>query len=1627
MGALIASLATTRGDAQVRRSLPAASSTARGVELELHGTASVVAGRDLLLRGVTYGVTDLATLRPLPHAHVSASLVIHRENDDERVEAASTAESDVAGRFAIAVPVPLVDARSAEVRIDVSAGGASRRFVQRVMITEPYAIEVMSDRVLYEPGETIHAWVRVTDVVSRAPVPGRRLRLEAVSQGDTAEIVATREFTTSNMGAASFDVPIDRDSSDRGLTLRVASVDEGIPLRGADLAVRVGRRAMERMNVTVRFEHPVVAPGEIVRGAAVVRAASGAPIAGAQVELRHGSSTTTVTTNAAGQATFAWNAPVFAARDVQWESAAVRAVHPAAGSARATASYVISSAPFQVSTTMGHDGAIPEIDSPLYLAVTDPLGAAVPRGTRVRVSGRIIGARAVEASTDAHGFAVVPVRASLDAIATHRGGECDGVVASTLRVEVIGRESFETRACVPVSRDAMVRVEARPAVVVPGGVLHLHVTRRSAVRTRSVAVDLLGGSGHASMVLGSVVLPPGVERADVPVPRGYVGILATRARPVSGAETAEGTGSLDAVLVRPAHAFDLHLDAGHRRFRPGDTARFTAQSPPGLRDAAIAFVVRDLAAHAGERNFARAWLGGAFSAAVVSPDTEDNERLVRVALASVLDRDFAPTLPDPLVPPIGESAAEYSEPDESSRGDLRDPFARRDEFVRRGVGPAMRALEAAIESDLADGTDVVIARDGGRAHFAVNAIASLVSLDRLPRESAVTLGDAPLTVALLERAQLGFDFDRAARRVARARLVRLLAALLGPVDPGEETPSPLAPDPPDRWLSRLVTWGRLSNAALRDPWGGTFVLHPVQGRRPAVSLGARVIDWELASPGPDGVLGNADDVRDPFERVVPEATAYAVASGEDDLMQNLASLDPGADALQQMLAAYRRIGAGAHEETIGDVVTARDSEGAVFGGVGEGTIGTMGYGSGRGSGMGYGRLGGRGTAGPTGALAGLASLVRERFPATLLFVGEHPLHPSGRTTFDVPLADALTTYRIEAIAWTADGWTTSARTQIEVDRDVVVDAPIPSVATPGDVLRVPVRVANRSDRALRVRVGLALEEGLDARTGESVVVALDRGESREVTTTLDVRARSMGRVRITAIDEASGAVLDAVRRPMAIVAEARPAVLEDVALVDRRGAMRLEVPADAVARTDGVVRITAGTAVVADPSTWGARESDPSWAMWALAMSGRAIPSALERGGIDHGADFARTARVAGAHWTRRDIDDATIGAMLARLSAAFDTHARSATEAVDAGGILLGLLPAIAHREERRALREALDSVVRRLQRAVDAAAAPRVDGPALAIGAWLLRASSTHQSARADEYLRRAMRAVHEHGEGLVLEGAGGSVSERVRASSTLALAVLASGDRATAFCFAREIGDRDTMRATRDPAARALAYALFARLTTQPAAGAASTATIRVDGIATTVPLAQGEAHLTSAVLSRPGVHTVAVELATPAILRTSATARFGLPWSRVERIRAPLEIVLDGAAGARDTRSAFWLRIRNRGPRVLQHAIARIELPAGAEVDDEARRDLVARLGAQPIVEGRTLTLPLRPLAPGGSARLPLRIRWTLGGTLHGLGVAVRTDDGAAGATATLAPRVLAIPDRGEEPLLEGRRR
>ncbi|MEI8254352.1 MAG: MG2 domain-containing protein, partial [Deltaproteobacteria bacterium] len=1655
-----------------------------GYELELHGTAAAHGGRTVRLRGVGYEVYGLATLRAVARVPV----VIH-EVRDGRIGPQTLADTvtDASGRFSVEVPVV------GTIQFTVGRGERARRITYGLSAHSPDRLEMLTDRVLYEPGEIVHAWARLTDVPTGAPIAGTRVELTIAGNGSTTSRLANALVRTTQGGIAVLDLPLPATVPDGALTVTARTGD--VWNATVTTSIRVGRRTVERLMAEARVDQQIVAPGARVTGRVTVRTPSGAPVRRATVEVRIDDHTPPVVTetDAEGVASFALAAPAYMATDIAMQMLDIRIVHRAYGTVRTAASFTMARVPYAIEATAGAGGVVPEVTSPVYLALSDPRGEPPPFGTGITVRSVGLPGGRWHGTTDHHGVIEVPLRLPAGSAAQHQVGRCSGRVATSFDVEVESAVPVSARVCVPVAPRASVIARASSPVVAPGARVEVTIERRPSARGHAVAVDLIHrGEDSASTVLATAVVPAAESRVAVALPAGYVGVVRVRARPVEASSAAEGTGATDVVLVRPANAFALRIEPERAQYRVRESARVIVHTPAGLTGARVALVARDLAAHGGERPFALAWLRGTLSQSIADPSTADAERLVRVALAAFTSADMDAARAGPLLAPEGAVEGDdgegvpgsYDESAARSRDDLRDPFGLRDELLRRGIAPVMSALENALEASLDDTEHTGIAAASHRA-FEPFAIHSLIVQETLSSGQAETLGGGEMTLAMLQSADPSFTFDRVARRIARKRLVRLLASLAAYLEPGENGRSTASTEPPDRWLSRMVQRGMINASALRDPWGGSFVLRRVTPGQETVAIAVPASGWELVSPGPDRAAGTGDDVRNPFERVVPAGTVYAVACGEDALMRRLAALDPGHDVLTAVAAAYRRVAGGASEESTGEVITATTSEStpaAAMALPAEPSMDDEEGGSGRrmapgrhasattrfaaaeaqnGSGdrdadgvpdaqdvaempaqfqqrSEHERRSAHTSEGPR--MSQLVALVRERFPATLRMLGESAIDPSGTTSVELSVADALTTYRVDAIVWTADGWTTSASTDVRVDQDAVVDAPVPPFAVVGDVIRIPLRVSNRSNRVIRARVSLAAEGGLRIEAGAPGEVEVAAGDAGEVIVPITVRTPGRGAIVVTATDAANGAPLDAARRPMEVLADARPVRMAVDTLVDGHGSLVFDVPSDASYRADGSVRVIVGGAIFGDPRTWGTRLGDPAWAAWALAMGGTAptremverlvVPFA--RAGVEpdaYGIDAAVMARAIGALWLSREASDEQLQRGLTSLTRrleGFERLPRSALTsslardvyAVQHAQVLLGLAPALSNAARRGAIAEGLQRLGARLRRSIEANTAPAVDDPARwATAATALLVSSNAPSARAREFLRRAQRGVVRIADEVYLESSPGEPSTRVVPSAVYALASLGTGDRATAFAVARTLARLARTAGRWTAESRALATAMMGRLAPAQPEGRAATVHLVIDGHASDVPLVQGVATFPSAALSQPGRHTVDVTASDGITLIAEAEARYGRPWNAVLASRGPFAITLDGNPGVRDARAALTLRVQNRGPRVIAAPVLEIDLPAGAELDEETRRELSRRTTQAPTLSGRTLVLTLRAMAPGGFVRIPLPVRWSVSGALRGLGVSAYVSDEPGAGTTVVIPRVLDLADGG----------
>ncbi len=1537
-----------------------------GWELALDGPRQVRLGRTARYRGVAYRVRGLAALAP-EAARVRARIEEREGTAGAWAEVRAAAD----GTFDVEVPVP--SGVEGEVFLDVEVGpeDGARRFSMRVQPRPAVTLVLRTDRRLYEPGEPVHVWAWLREGTSERPLVGQAIELALAGPSMPR---ARRTVETGPSGVAHLELAV-ADGAPEG-SMTITGRLEG-QLETAT-SFHVGTRTWERVFAEVEVEPEPVAPGAAATVAVRVTATSGAPVRDATVALTVEGTRYDGATGADGVARIAVTAPVYLEHDTGSISVRAEIHHPGYGTVNAFGTLRLA-VPLSLSieAVPRHGGLIPELDDVLFVRLHDGVGDPPAQPVEVTVEGPAVRGGRATATTDAHGIAEIPVRLPVGASAG-RGSRPQ----TSVLVTAAGPLERLARVYLPVFDDAEVLPIVDRPVAEPGSRVAIAIARRPTVARRPVTLELLDAQGE---IVALTRLAPAARSASVDLPADRLGLFTVRARAVHADETLEGRGAIARLIVRPASPDFPTVTPARTRWTVGETAHVELGTRAGGPRRWAAVLVRDLAAHGGEQPFASYFLARSFREALLTPTDEAGRRLVSATLAADLALDAEPHPAPALTDALGLPAyGALQDP----RGGFRDPWPLARELERRGVARPMRALEDRLAQAIdAGGLDSLTRVTGGRRAFREDALAD--------EDWARTLGGEPLTPAMIEASDPSFRYDAAARRVARARLVRLLVALAAYLDPGDQAPPAArmaAREPSSRWLPRLVERGLIRAEELDDPWGGRFALR--ETRSPALVLSPYATAVELVSPGPDGRLGTTDDVRDPFARAVPAGTPYALASGEDELMRRLAVLSPVERTLAAIAESFRRVSAEMSEDEIGDAVAAEVSEGTI----GLGNLGLVGHGaggggSGSGYGSGHGGLRGRTARVPSvrsgmASVTGLAAVLRERFPPTLLFRPAVEVDPSGRTDLAIPLADAVTTYLVEVLVWREDGWSWSESTRIEVDRDVVVTAPVPAVAHRGDRIALPVRVSNRGETERRLEVRVAGIEALGIADAPAQALTVGPGDARAVEVELAPSRLGEGQLAIAVVDP-SGAALDAIRLPLRVVEVARRVGVEEERIAAGEVAVELAVPAGADPR-EGAIDLAVGTSLFAP---------DVGSTIWCTVAGEDADRiELLERAQTAEDLGFA-----IGVAWTGADVEDDALDEALDRLTASLESARRRPPEedaslAVRAFA-LLGLHPLVA--ASPRDLPRARE-LVARLRREVGAQAMTATD-PAT----WALAAAALGWTApdgdleRPRELLRRLARHVVTIGEDrwLVLP------SDTPRGSVLMAMTELALGDRAQAFAILATLERWSRQGHAIDAQTRALARLAVRRMTRGSAPEAA---TVVVDGASRRVELVDGAARVDAPELARPGPHRVSVSAPDGAPVFVSIASRYGVDWGARPERAGPLALALEGEVGALDEESELELVVRNRAPRTLRRPIVEIQLPTGAELTHGNQLAMGVRV--ERLEDTLVLTLP--PLLPGQTRRLPVPIRWSVAGELRGLGVAGRADDRPE-AVSVLPPRTVTI--------------
>jgi hypothetical protein len=1070
------------------RALPA-DPAARGLDVYVHVAPNAAPGGVLEVTAKAYGFPSVTHAVPL------AGAVLEIGWDPEELDGLAPppsvhATTDAEGRARVAIEVPQGLPRALQLLVAVHHGGHARTRAITIARGATASVELHTADHRVVPTSTISAWVRVVGTAGE-PLAGAGVVVSLLEGG-----VARHSETlhTDRGGLVMARIPIPRiDEPVWQWTLRAQAVAPGVPPTDLTLTPREEKPGTPTLGALWEAPAAGVLPGDRVHFDIRVHDAVGQPLVEHAVRYWIGPKGTTPPRT-----------------DKEWDRVGARAVTDGAGEVKGTrdaptlvkstgtsmilvARSVVEGHALEASTeiAVGAPNAsatlapevpaiVPGLAQRMMLTVVDGRGQGIPGVFTVTGDGL-----AATVTTDARGEAEVTWNAPAGVGATRNVGPCAGGVAAAVvvrparAIEVLRSQQEPFTLCLDVDRDAAGIVRVTPDVARPGEKVHVTIvpTRGAAAASHSA---ILRSRNHQQAASGWLdARPDGTASGDITVPANAPsGKWDLSVALPDGAREARVLGAQ--LLVVPAVVPMMTARRVGGRATPGGVVDFEAQLTDGhgrgLPGAVSAIVVD-------------AFGGG--TANVSALDTRQ-----RLCGDVEVDSDRCTAVLEREVATEAIRRALLGHADEKNRvRPANDPGAHASKELEKAFAEVLHSLEGAVFEATKSPQTLIDARRKENGRWVMNPELLTLVTDAM-QVAPTTPGGEKLVLSDLVAVDPQVTFDNVARRVTRLKLFSVLAAVRSMrAQRSLDVDEPVFKDP-NALLRRLVRDGSLEDDQLLDPWGGTIQYVKSNAAPPAPFLAA-IHGFELHAPGPDGVVGTADDVRDPFERVVRSGTPYARAMQEDKIV----------DAKWDMVVSETTVAAWQQlfEELTGQKLGSS-------GGLGLSGTGSGGGGGGSGSGIGLGSVGtlghGRGSAGVTNGDAYWSAPIRT--------------DAEGRVHLAIPLGGAETTWRV-AFVGVPDGLG-PASTTADIASDLPLSLRIDGGArwVEGDVLETNVLVRNRTDAAVHATVEATAEGG----------ASLD-GPAASAPETVDVPARGARtiRMRLRAVRAGEGRVVLVARAP----------------------------------------------------------------------------------------------------------------------------------------------------------------------------------------------------------------------------------------------------------------------------------------------------------------------------------------------------------------------------------------------------------------------------------------------------------------------------------------------------------------
>ncbi|MEI8254704.1 MAG: hypothetical protein WCJ30_03440 [Deltaproteobacteria bacterium] len=1640
--ALALALSPAAGLGQQMMHRPVNAGDVTGLEMSIEGAQHAPRGGRMRWTLAVHEVVGLSDLRPAQRTHVRLLSSLVRDH------AVAEVDTDARGRAEVALDVPQDAPGTFHVVFEaVSPRNVRRQFDLDVTADPARVMMLETDRTVVRPGDTVTVWGRVSSAATQLPLANETVRFD-VQDPHGRNVLGRVELHTDAAGGFHQRVALPPRSLDR-FTFTAATGRDEFTTR-VSASVQTALPSAPALILGAAPAQTLARPGEPVRVQVVLRTGDGRPVRSATVTspLIPVNPLTReqfpIRTDARGRASFTFTAPeVYQPyRDMD---ISVSAVRTGIGSASASTRVRVARSLLFGAVAVEGGALVPGVPGRLYVRVVRADGSAAGAGVHLTLRGPRF-ATGLEATTDADGAASIettlttpstarPARPARPAATTEADEEaapaesedhCGGGTATGFEIALLsGAQQGAVTGCVPIDPDGTVRVRTPDGPFATAGQpLHITLVRASAAMHLPIEVAVLARRDTWVPLVAQVIAPEANE-VTLTLPADAAGLASVRVRPLHGSVAMPVRGGMTSVWVAPGARFALAAEVP-----PGgaDAIVHATGSTDGVSGMSVVLPRGD-----GESLFTR--IGARPGAAPLGDLRVDPGRvgaaLVAGALAAVTPLDDAA----PAVLRGGRITPVPAPERPGERGTLRDPWRARARFVEGRLALLFRQIEQHVADSLASGRDNVAVRaPAGRWSFNREIFdAILATSEQSGSTGPRALGGDPLTIEVLQRLDPAFTYDNVARRVTRRRLFAALLALRRFVNEHSLDLRWSWRGDPSTWLRSIVTDGvaydeegsTLSQSDLLDGWGHPFALRPAVGGRARFTFLVPVQGYELVSSGPDERFGTADDMVNPFARILPAGGAYGRAVDEDALLARLNGVELG-------------------RATISRLATVFEVETGSASGEGEADSQALAH---------WDEIPARIEDDPHAL-----DVVR---PAIISATHVEPLAAvRSNDGFRIPLGvdDEPRTYAVVVDAWSVHGFAARAIQRFTAGTPLLVDLPIAPAPDEthalvprlrvGEPVRIMATVTNLADDAQQLGVDIRGTEAIIARGPTSVSVP--PGETASLELVLDASRAGRGDVQI-ALRDGAGRVLRRVSAPI-IADQGSLGVRDDRALLVS-GTTGTELSVDVPSArhvTSSRVVITAPSALADDPEFDRVRRLDPALIAWAYTLATRELPSALaadllqaqepggplrplfseigamRRGGPVFGASPAISTACALVAWSAAPEDDTTAAqarALAARVLPSLrgtipDGAAGTIREAAavlaalatgGAGGAPEGdeaVDPVAAYAEHLRAqLREVQRSFPTQPTLLARAAAALLLTDPA---------------DGRGIAMFDLARRAVVRHGGFASVRGGDGRTSQGEETMGTAALAIAAQqrGEVSLAAELARTVAARAhlSMRLGGESAFWLLAtvsYGVYGLANPEAV-------DLTVNGSTRRIPLVAGRAIVP---LTANDGHTAArVTLAGREAEAGLAFARLEVlsDWTFTARTDSPLRFTLQGDPGFADETSALELSVQNGTTQLVSRPIVEILLPAATHFDDGARAALAARPHVAQVEarDGGIVRITFDALGPSESVELPLAVQWLARGRISDFSAVGYREDQPAALT-IMPPRVIDLRTRPPE--------